>query len=253
MRGRFYQRALTPTRHKVWYEQDRGQRLAQEKELIAVPFPGLAYHIDEQTRQVSLHGTITLLAECGIATPIQLRIVFPDDYPEHEPRVYDVMQLFPHEADRHFYPNGQYCLWLPPESRWDKKDPDGLCRFLEEVAVFLDQQLIYDALGGQRWPGKQRSHGDLGYIEFVQELLGGSTQLLDALGPTLANSSSVQRNSSCPCGSVKKYKRCHLGVVQEIGQKVGWTNLYAIFARWCASSSSAIEKGHRQRSHMEAE
>jgi hypothetical protein len=231
-----------PIKPKVWYERDGGTRLAQDRERIAASFPGLAYNLDERTRQVSLYGAITLRADCGIATPIQVRIAFPDDYPEHEPQAYDGEHHFSHEADRHFYPDGRLCLWLPPESRWDKKDPDGLCRFLEEVAVFLDQQLIYEAMGKQRWPGGQRSHGDLGYIEFVQEFLGGSQQLLDALGPALANSPGLQRNSLCPCGSGKKYKRCHLGVVQEIGQKVGWTRLRAIFVRRYSDPGSGKQR-----------
>src|SRR2546426_12557995 len=48
------------------------------------------------------------------------------------------------------------------------------------VAVFLDQQLTYEAVGKGRWPGRQRSHGDTGYVEFVLELLGGEQRLLDA-------------------------------------------------------------------------
>src|SRR6266567_1096614 len=173
MRGRLYRRAPTQAKPKAWYQRDGGERLAQDRERIAAAFPGLSYQIDEQAGRVFLEGTITLLAECGISTPIQVRVEFPDDYPEHEPRVYDAAQRFPHEADRHFYSDGQCCLWLPPESRWDAKDPDGVCRFLEEVAVFLDQQLTYEALGKGRWPGRQRSHGDAGYVEFVLELLGG--------------------------------------------------------------------------------
>src|SRR5947208_1188983 len=83
-----------------------------------------------------------------------------------------------------------------------------------------DQQLTYEAVGKGRWPGRQRSHGDTGYVEFVLELLGGEQRLLDALAPTLANRSGVQRNSPCPCGSGMKYKRCHLRAVEEISRKV---------------------------------
>lgn len=232
MRGRSYRRALTPRKYKIWDERDGGWRLAQDEERIAASFPGLAYHIDEQTNRVLLEGTITLLAECGTATPIQLRIAFPDNYPECEPLVYDAAQRFPHEPDRHFYPDGQLCLWLPPESRWDKRDPDGLCHFLEEVAVFLDQQLTYDATGKRTWPGQQRSHGDLGYIEFVQELLAGNHQLLNALGPIFANKSGVTQNDPCPCGSGLKYKLCHLQSVEKIRQRVGAERLRTIFDRW---------------------
>src|SRR5579859_6440645 len=98
MRGRSYQHVPMLAKSKAWYECNRGQRLAQDKERVAISFPGLAYHIDRRTCRVFLDGTIALLAECGTATPIQLRIVFPDDYPEHEPQVYDVAKRFPHEA-----------------------------------------------------------------------------------------------------------------------------------------------------------
>ncbi|HZO71030.1 MAG TPA: SEC-C domain-containing protein [Ktedonobacteraceae bacterium] len=233
MRGLLYQRAHMQTKPKSWYELDGGERLAQERERIAVAFPGLLYRIDELAKRVFLEGTITLVAECGIPTTIQLRVEFPNGYPEYEPRVYDAGQRFPHVADRHFYPDGQCCLWLPPESRWNGKDPDGLCLLLEEVAVFLDQQLTYEAMGKGQWPGRQRSHRDAGYIEFILELLGSDQRLLEALAPTLANRSGVERNASCPCGSGIKYKRCHLRVVEEIGRRVGWIRLYAIFDRWC--------------------
>lgn len=232
MRGRLYRHFPTQTKPKAWYQRDGGNRLAHDRERIAAAFPSLSYRIDEQGECVFLEGTITLVAECGISTPIQVRIQFPDSYPKHEPRVYDAAKRFPCEANRHIYPDGQCCLWLPPESRWNADDPDGLRRFLEEVAVFFDQQLAYDALGRSRWPGKQRSHGDSGYVEFVQELLGGSQQLLKVFAPVFANRSSVKRNSPCPCGSGIKYKKCHLWAIEEITRRVGLIKLYTIFGRW---------------------
>src|SRR5260370_13799975 len=232
MRGRLDRRAPTKTKPKAWYERDGGERLAQDREGIAAAFPGLSYRIDEQAGRVLLEGTIMLAAECGISTPIQVRVEFPDDYPEHEPRVYDAAQRFPHEADRHFYPDGQCCLWLPPEWRWNGKDPAGFYRFLEEVAVYFDQQLTYEGVGQGRWPGRQRSHGDAGYIKFVLELLDGDQRLLDALAPTLANRSGVQRNTPCPCGRGIKYKRCHPRPVEGNSQRVGRVRPDSIFCHW---------------------
>jgi SEC-C motif len=118
-----------------------------------------------------------------------------------------------------------------------QKDTDGIRHFLEGVAVFLDQQLTYEAVGKGQWPGRQRSHGDAGYVEFVLELLGGDQRLLAALAATLANRSGVQRNSPCPCGSGIKYKRCHLRAVEEISRRVGLVRLYAIFGRWCKNAA----------------
>ena len=103
--------------------------------------------------------------------------------------------------------------------------------------MFLDQQLTYEAAGKKQWPGKQRGHGDAGYVEFVQELLDGDQHLFNALVPTFANRSHVQRNDPCPCGSGIKYKRCHMCVVEEISRRVGPIQLYAIFRRWDTSAS----------------
>ncbi len=66
---------------KPWYLQDGGARLAQDRACIAGAFPGLTYQIDEAAGLVFLDGSITLVAECGVPTPIAVRVVFPVDYP----------------------------------------------------------------------------------------------------------------------------------------------------------------------------
>jgi len=199
------------------------------------------YHIADEDGQVRLEGTITLLAECGVPKLIPVRVEFPLDYPQREPRAYDAADRFPHEANRHFYPDGRCCLWLPPETRWKAEDSEGLCHFLEEIAVFFDRQLIYDAEGKGIWPGEQRSHYTAGYIEYIQELLNGDKHLLDALAPTFANRSGTGRNSPCPCGSGIKYKKCHLHIVEDISQRVGSVELRTIFYKRC--SDTTLDKG----------
>ena len=216
-----------------WYLQDDGARLAQDRACIAETFPGLVYRIDEEAGHVFLDGTITLVAECGVPTHLAVRVEFPFDYPQREPRIFEVAGRFPHVADRHFYKDGQCCLWLPPESRWNPNDPNGLCRILEEVAIFFDQQLVYEAEGLGIWPGEQRSHGDEGYLEFVQEVLGGSRHLLDIFAPMLLGHKGIriQSNDQCPCGSRRKFKRCHKHRIEDIKGRVGSECLRAIIER----------------------
>jgi SEC-C motif len=177
---------------------------------------------------------MTLVAECGVPTRIAVRVEFPPDYPDTEPRIYDDADAFPHEPDRHFYPDGQCCLWLPPESRWDPDDPDGLLAFLEEVAVFLDRQLVCDAMGGWTWPGPARSHGFIGYVEFVRDLLAGDDALVAALAPVFAGQVSPGRNDQCPCGGGRKYKKCHLRAVEAVAQRVGVRRLRQVFGKYLA-------------------
>jgi hypothetical protein len=217
-----------------WYLRDGGARLAQDRLGIADTFSGLSYRIDEVAGRVFLDGTITLVAECGVPTHLAAHVEFPVDYPQREPRIFEAAGRFPHIPDRHFFEDGQCCLWLPPESMWNPGDPDGLCRFLEVVAVFFDQQLVYEAEGRSVWPGEQRSHGEEGYLEFVQEVLGGDRQLLAIFAPFLLDlqMGCVQSNDSCPCGSRRKYKRCHKRRVEDIKRRMGNENLLYIVGKW---------------------
>jgi hypothetical protein len=236
MRGRSRPRVPTPrTRGRAskplpWYQRDGDRRLAQDRTQLAGAYPDLTYHFDEETDLASLEGTLTLkAASCGVPTRIAVRVEFPWAYPEQEPRIYDAAGRFPHTPDRHFFPDGRCCLWLEPESRWDPRAPDGLCRLLDEAAIFFDRQLVCDATGDNAWPGPARGHGDAGYIEFAKEQLEVDTGELMALAPTLAHLPATGRNSQCGCGSGRKYKICHLHAVETLERRVGVVRLRSIF------------------------
>ena len=215
----------------AWYEGAGEARLAHDKSIVASHYPGLSYWQRESDGAMYLAGIITLGSECGVSTQIAVRVDFPPTYPRQEPRAFDTNSRFPHDADHHFYPNGQCCLWLPPESKWDTVDNDALQLFLDEVTIFFDRQLVYEATGEAVWPGGQRAHGARGYVEFVRDFLGGDQRLLSALSPTFANVSGIGRNSPCPCGSGIKYKRCHLTAVNQIRRRVGSLELHTTFRR----------------------
>ncbi len=147
-------------------------------------YPGLAFHLDSEGRQMCLEGDFILEADCGVPTPIRIRIEFRSNYPVTEPVAYDAAGYFPTSLDRHILKDGQFCLWLPPCSPWNKDDPHRLLRFLDEVTVFLERQLVYDATGGTMWPGPQYKHGTDGYEEFMLSLLGDNQAHLRSLFPS---------------------------------------------------------------------
>jgi hypothetical protein len=169
-----------------------------------------------------LEGDFVLKADCGIPTPIRIRIRFPSNYPSSEPVAYDVGAFFPRDVDRHILSSGAFCLWLPPCSPWDDADPDrSLLRFLDEVTVFLERQLVYDATGAKQWPGPQYRHGKYGYLDFMLPILDGNEKHLTTLLPVILGKLSPGRNEVCPCGSQLKYKRCHAGHVEHIVSRIG--------------------------------
>lgn len=218
-----YRHRRSGTKPKSWFERSEGQLLLERQRLLVQQhYPGLTFQVDSESGRMLLEGNFVLKAECGIPTTFHIRLRFPRDYPASEPTAYDADAFFPRDVDRHIFSSGAFCLWLPPCSPWDRTDPDeSLLRFLAEVAVFLERQLVYDATGGKQWPGPQYRHGKFGYLDFMLSILQGNEQLLDALLPAILGKISPGRNDLCPCGSQLKYKRCHAGVVEDLVGRIG--------------------------------
>ena len=190
---------------------------------------------------MTLEGDFILEADCGVATRIRIRIDFRSNYPASEPIAYDAAGHFPTGLDRHILLDGQFCLWLPPCSPWDEDDPNSFLRFLDEVTVFLERQLIYDATGGKEWPGPQYRHGKYGYLDFMLSLLGDNEEHFQALFPVILGHLRPERNELCPCGSQRKYKRCHSDLVKDIIHRIGRERLTKLFED-AASKESAGPK-----------
>lgn len=216
-------------RPKPWFERRNGRELLAERALVEENYPDLAFRVEPDFGLMCLVGNITLQADCGVPTKIAVRIVFPTDYPDLEPAAYDAAGRFPEFDDRHIVAGGRFCLWLPPCSRWDKNDPKRLLRFLDEVTVFLERQLIYDVTGV--WPGAQYKHRAEGYEEFMLSVLGGQDDHFRALFPTILGQQHPGRNDLCPCGSNKKYKRCHSRAVEEIISRIGRRTLNYLYKK----------------------
>jgi SEC-C motif-containing protein len=230
-RSRHHLRGLPKNKTKQWYERGEGPaRLAHDRSLIAAAYPTLSQRVVADAGEVQLEGGLIYRAECGIPTEVAVRIEFPFDYPWSEPRAFDSVGRFEHSLDRHFSTEtGRCCLWLPPKSQWDARNPDCLILFLDEVAVFFDRQLIYDAGGQVAWPGEQYGHGPDGYWEWILEEFGGSAELVVPFSPEFEGSFRLGRNDTCRCGSGKKYKRCHIVAIERIRREIAPSLLRALF------------------------
>jgi hypothetical protein len=225
-----YRHPRSGTKPKSWFERSEGLLLQQQQVLVKAHYPGLTFQADSESGRMLLEGDFVLNADCGIPTPIRIRIRFPSNYPSSEPVAYDVGAFFPRDVDRHILSSGAFCLWLPPCSPWDETAPDtSLLRFLDEVTVFLERQLVYDAIGGKQWPGPQYRHGKYGYLDFMLSILDGNEKLLDALLPAILGKVSPGRNEGCPCGSLLKYKRCHASLVEHLVGRIGQDRLDYFF------------------------
>lgn len=230
-------RARTPARPAPWYARDGGARLETDRALVAASaYSDLSFRIDRDERLCLLDGELVYRSESGIRTRIPVRIEFPADYPRGEPRAYDVSNRFIHDPDGHFMSDGRSdgrcCLWLDWESGWSPQDPEGLLRFLDQVAIFFHRQLIFEAGGRKHWPGPARGHGFDGYHEFLRDGLSLDGDALRSLLPALERYGSFRRSGPCPCGSGRQYPECHLDRVTEIVQRVGRWKVERRIAQW---------------------
>jgi hypothetical protein len=215
--------------------------LAHERALVEREYPTLTYRIDDEAGSVHLEGTLVYRLACGIPRDVPVRIDFPFDYPRREPRALDVAGLFEHSLDRHFATDdGVCCLWLPPKSRWDPSDPNTLLTFLDEVVVFFDRQLVYDAGGRVEWPGPQYGHRLDGYEQWIAEEFGDE-QALRIFVPILKAHVKIGRNEKCPCGSGRKFKKCHNEKIEQIRRGVAPSILQRVFSEKTAEAGPRIE------------
>ena len=212
---------------KAWFERSDGCVLRAEEALVKELYPSLRFRLDADAGKMNLEGDFVLQTDCGVSTSIAIRVEFPRDYPDSEPVAFDVAGRFPASVDRHIIKNGQFCLWLPPCSPWDKNDPNRLVRFLDEVTVFLERQMIFDVTGV--WPGDQYKHGTDGYEEFMLARLNGNPSHFASLFPVILGRIRPGRNELCPCGSRKKYKRCHADAIAEIVVRIGHRTLKYLY------------------------
>ena len=121
------------------------------------------------------------------------------------PRVYEVGGR--HQAisrkhnvdaiDLHFYPDGSCCLGI----RFSPERFLTIERFIDELVIPFLYRLSYvdknGPLAAKRDLWGEYAHGDDGIRQYMNEMLDMASR-------------DPGRNELCPCGSGRKFKRCHL-------------------------------------------
>ena len=105
--------------------------------------------------------------------------------------------------DLHFFDDSRCCLGIRSGSEREMS----IGRFMTELVVPFFYRLSYtdryglDAARDNLWG--DYSHGEEGFREYHREILSIAGQ-------------APGRNDPCPCGSGRKYKRCHLDEVEQM-------------------------------------
>jgi len=220
----------------------RERRLEADARLVAEAYPGLRF--DRTSAGNAFVGKIVIGSAAGITTPIEVQIELPAQYPDVEPVAIDAAARFPRSADAHIHSDGSCCLWLPWESPWNPRSPDGIVTFIDHVVEFFYKQLIFEANGHKRWPGAARGHGPAGFKEFVCEALGIEESVLTRFLPVLADWPKADKYQPCPCRGGKKLRWCHGPAVVALLGRLGRERLERRARAWLKDSGNEVVVDH---------
>ena len=202
-----------------WFEGAGKARLEHDRRIVEREQPGLIYRT-QPDGSLALVGSFFFKLASGTPQHVDTKIVFPDDYPNREPKAYEQAGRFPRDADHHLYPDGRACLWLDVESPWRPADPDALAGFLDQLRVFYWRQLMAEAEPRLGFPGKWRAHGAAGHLEYLAEVLRMPIDHLPTMARAIAG--GVSRNAACPCGRPGRvrYRKCHGPAIRRFRDRV---------------------------------
>ncbi len=181
--------------------------------MLAFTQPEMEWLEDEGEPYVK--GAFIVGTDAGYPNRVPTEIHFPTDYPTSEPWAIQTPGKFEHIADRHFYPGGRCCLWLPVLTPWHARDQYAFRHFLEQLTLFYHRQLVMDANPGSNFPGPQWDHGVPGFLEYLSREWNLPPRALRRIiegAPTA---------EPCPCASGKSFLRCHEPQANRFRRRAG--------------------------------
>ena len=203
----------------MWFG-DVNELFRRERRELEAAYPGLRLLIVPPgfcptpgavlpSRSAVAKGLYQLDVDGAMAPGYRICIVTAPDHPCRMPDLYLDDASVPRIADRHLYPNGLACLCVPSERREYFPPGSILVTFVRNlVHPFLVGQFYYEAHG--KWPWPDRPHGTEGVLQAYRGRLGlHEEQRLVPFMRMLATGDYPKRGSPCPCGSGRRFGRCH--------------------------------------------
>lgn len=160
---------------------------------------------------ISVKGEVPLIhPEKGEFDRYEVLIKFPNNFPKCFPKVIETSNKIPRKDFRHVNPDNTLCLAVEPEEQAIAKNGISFKFFLDKVLVpHLARETYRESKGF--YPDGEYAHGYEGIWEFYESILDKKDKqsIINEL-ELIANSSWLERNHPCVCGSGVKFKKCHL-------------------------------------------
>ncbi|MBO6516067.1 MAG: SEC-C domain-containing protein [Bacteroidia bacterium] len=172
-------------------------------------YPGLIY--SEFNGERHLKGSIKVEdVDSGIVVDeFEVDLVFPENYPYCFPKVFEISGKIERIDDRHVFPaDGSLCLGVEPEEILRCKHGITIRYFIDRVLIpRLAEEFIVNNGGDYQ---REYAHGIYGLWQFYMKMFESKDrQTILKLLRCMGDQSLPRGHKPCPCGSGKKFKRCH--------------------------------------------
>ena len=173
-----------------------------------------------------LKGILDIPNDIGnIVGSFSVEIYPTEKFPYRFPKLFEVGNDIPREADWHKYSDNSCCLTVEPDEILKCKNGMSIIPFIDTIAIpYFANQLYRIRTGGYL---NEYSHGEQGYIEFFTDLIKTKNQIQWCDYVKFAfgiEKKDIGRNEKCFCGSGMKFKNCHNIVFDKIRQ-IGKENI----------------------------
>ncbi|WP_285011107.1 SEC-C domain-containing protein [Pedobacter faecalis] len=149
-----------------------------------------------------------------------VRLIASDKYPHGIPRMFETGGLIERIPDRHVNSDGSSCVAMEHVLLYRAVRGLSMNAYLQEFAWPYFANQLYFKQNGYYTPGEY-AHGFKGVEQFYNESLGTADPVVAIkLIIDILNQRLPSRNDQCVCGSLKKYKNCHMKAVNYL-QAVG--------------------------------
>jgi hypothetical protein len=205
-----------------WYDRDPTLFEIQKRE-VQSQYPNLHFYREHDL--IFVRGSFPLIAAGRVLDRFSIEIELPRNRQEDIPIIRETGGRIPRISDNHINVTnqaGDICLFVP-EERWR------IFPFGSSLLEFLNGPVRNYFLGfalkelGESWPFGERPHGKAGIFEYYGELLGTSDEQVIRKYIQCLSKKALKRHWSCPCGSGKKIRNCHVAEIQELREKVPWS------------------------------
>jgi SEC-C motif len=193
------------------------QEFDEQRREVEEAYPHLHFFVDADG--VQIRGAFPLVHEGNVLDRYSIEVKIPDNYPIDMPIVKEVSGRIAWSMNDHINGDGSICLFVSDE-RWRHFPPGArLIDFLNGPVRNFFLGLSLRRLGAE-WPFGERSHGADGILESYYELLDTTeTQVVRAYLHYLSKK-VIKGHWSCPCGSGKKLRNCHISVFEDVRKKI---------------------------------